>query len=233
MPDFSVRSTLLEKMDEPDIPEHELRQNLRELETVNTLLGGYSVVLNALSRMQWGSEPVRIMDMGCGGGDMLRAISKWAKQKGYNVSLTGIDYNPVMIQYATEHSQGYKNIDYRHLSIFDEQLLKERTDIIVCSLFCHHFKNEELIPLLKRMKNIATKAIIVNDLHRHWFAYYAISILTSIFSKTYLVKHDAKLSVARAFNRKDLEEIMKAADIAHYSLNWRWAWRWELIINIS
>jgi len=71
MPDFSVRSTLLEKMDEPDIPEHELRQNLRELETVNTLLGGYSVVLNALSRMQWGSEPVRIMDMGCGGGDLV------------------------------------------------------------------------------------------------------------------------------------------------------------------
>jgi 2-polyprenyl-3-methyl-5-hydroxy-6-metoxy-1,4-benzoquinol methylase len=217
-------------MDQPGVPEYEIRQALRELEIVNTRLGGYSLLLNALSKIKLPECTISIMDLGCGGGDILRSIAKWAKRKNIQTLLTGIDWNPAMTTYATEHSKQFPNISYNTLSVFDDTLLQQKVNITTCSLFCHHFEKEALVDLVKRMNEIATTAVIINDLHRHWFAYYSIKSITALFSKTYLVRYDAPLSVARAFTREEWKEILSLADIKNYSLQWRWAWRWELII---
>jgi hypothetical protein len=147
------------------------------------------------------------------------------------VNLIGVDWNAVMTDYASERSVSFPNIRYKTLSVFDDELMTEIPDITTCSLFCHHFEKEQLVVLIKRMYTLAKVAVIINDLHRNWFAYYAIKTLTGIFSKTFLIKYDAPLSVARAFNRKELQDVMAAAGIDNYSLRWRWAWRWELIIK--
>lgn len=230
MPNLAIRSTLPEKMDAPDVAPHETRQALRELETVNEYLGGYSVILNALDKLELPDREIILMDMGCGGGDMLRTIAGWAKQKKKSVKLIGIDWNPVMTAYATEKSAGYSNISYRTLSVFDDALLNEQADITISSLFCHHFDKADLVALVSRMHRLAGITVIINDLHRHWFAYHSIKWLTAAFSKTYLVKYDAPLSVARSFTRSDWEETLAACSISNYSLKWKWAWRWELII---
>lgn len=232
MPDLSVRSHEAEIMDDLAAPENELRQNLRELEVINKLLGGYSIVLNALDKLDLPKDkPTSIIDIGSGGGDMLREIAGWAQQRKKEVVLTGIDYNRVMIHYAMEHSADYDNISYKQMSVWDEQMWQERADVVLCNLFCHHFTDEELVPMLKQLYVISNRAVIINDLHRHWFAYHAIGMLTSLFSKTYMVKNDAKLSVARAFTRKELEQLLHDAGIANYTIKWRWAWRWEVIIK--
>lgn len=231
MPDFSKRSTLPEKMDQPGVATHEIQQALRELEIVNTRLGGYSVILHALNKLQLPNETIKIADMGCGGGDVLRVIANWAKAKSIQTELTGIDWNKAMTEYATEKSKQYPNIYYKTLSVFDDALLNDKVHIATCSLFCHHFEKDALVNLLKRMYKMSTVAVIINDLHRHWLAYYSIKYITTLFSKTYLVKYDAPLSVARAFSRKDWEVILQEAGISDYTLQWRWAWRWELIIR--
>jgi ubiquinone/menaquinone biosynthesis C-methylase UbiE len=231
MPDFSKRSTLPEKMDQPDVAEHEIQQALRELETVNTRLGGYSVILHALNKLQLPKETIKIADFGCGGGDVLRVIANWAKAKGIEGKLTGIDWNKAMTEYATKKSKQYHNIQYKTQSVFDDALLNDKVHIATASLFCHHFEKEALVDLLQRMYKMSTVAVIINDLHRHWLAYYSIKYITAVFSKTYLVKYDAPLSVARAFSRNDWEEILTAVGITNYTLQWRWAWRWELIIR--
>lgn len=231
MLDLSTRSTLPEKMDAPGVPEHETRQALRELEVVNELLGGYNVILHALDKLDWSAHEITIMDMGCGGGDILRSIAMWAKKRNHKVKLVGIDWNPVMTAYAAEKSNHYDNISYKTCSVFDDALLQEKTDITISSLFCHHFANKELVDLVSRMYRLAGLAVIINDLHRHWFAYHSIKMLTAAFSKTYLVKYDAPLSVARAFNRSDWQEILSLVGITNYTLSWKWAWRWELIIK--
>lgn len=231
MPDFSVRSTLPEKMDQPGVAEHETQQALRELEVINELLGGYNVVIGALKKIKWPKETVTIMDLGCGGGDMLRAVAKWASKENKKVELVGVDWNPVMTQYAKERSLGWQNISFRTLSIFDDRLMEQKADITMCSLFCHHFEDDELITLVKRMYVLAGSTVIINDLHRHWFAYYSIKALTRMFSKTYLVRYDGPLSVARALTRTEWEDILQRSDISNYSLKWRWAWRWEIVIE--
>jgi SAM-dependent methyltransferase len=231
MTDLKSRSTLPEKMDGPDVPEYETRQALKELEVVNKFLGGYNVVLHALGKLDWPAREVTILDLGCGGGDMLRSIAGWAEKRQVKVKLIGVDWNPVMTAYATENSKGLDNVSFKTLSVFDDELLKEKADITISSLFCHHFENRELVDLLSRMYRLANYAVVINDLHRHWFAYHSIKILTAIFSKTYLVKYDAPLSVARAFTKGEWQDILLEAGITNYCLNWKWAWRWELVIK--
>ena len=231
MPDFSKRTLLPEKMDQPGVAADETRKALSELEVVNKLLGGYQVILDALKHLEWNNQLVTIMDLGIGGGDMLRAIASWAEKNKVKLNLVGVDWNPVMIDYATAHSKNFPNIKYITMNVFDDRLLNEKADIVMNSLFCHHFDNKELIELVKRMYRLASRTVIINDLHRHWFAYYSIKFITAIFSKTYLVKYDGPLSVARSLTRNEWREILSKAEIKNYSIWWMWAWRWQIIIN--
>lgn len=232
MPDFSQRSNQHEIMDDLNTPENELRVNLRELETVNKYLGGYSVVLSALNKLKL-NNGATIVDIGCGGGDTLRAISKWAKKEKKSIRLVGIDWNPVMTKYAEEHSKAYPEITYRTADVFDDKLQNEHSDIVISSLFCHHFEHDDLVKLVKRMHQLAGDTVIINDLHRHWLAYYSIKILTAVFSNTYVVKNDAPLSVARALTRKEWQQIMHDANIDNYKIKWKWAFRWLITIKKS
>ncbi|MBC8172390.1 MAG: methyltransferase domain-containing protein [Chitinophagales bacterium] len=231
MPDLTLRSYEPEKMDQPGVAEKEIHQALRELEIINKRLGGYHVILNALNAIRWPDRVVTIMDLGCGGGDMLRAIARWAEKKKRKVKLIGVDWNPVMTTYAAERSGEFQNISYKTVSVFDDTLPDEKADVTMNSLFCHHFDNDELILLMKRMYALAALGVIVNDIHRHWFAYHSIKMITLLFSRTYLVKYDGPLSVARSLKRKEWEDILSAARITNYKLRWMWAWRWQIIVE--
>lgn len=221
------RSTLPEKMDDPSVPRHEVEQALRELENVNKYLGGYSVILDALEKLSRKKKEISIMDIGCGGGDVLRKIASWAKNRNLEVTLIGVDCNPLMTQYAKSMSLNFPNISYRTISVWD---LSETADITMNSLFCHHFDDNDLVRLIRKMNELSTYAVVINDIHRHWFAYHSIKWITGTFSKTYLVKYDAPLSVARSLKRNEWIEILKFAEIKNYNINWKWAWRWQIII---
>ena len=231
MPDFTTRSALPEKMDEEGVPIEDIHQALQELEKINRLLGGYKVIFNALKKIEWPAGVVTIMDLGSGGGDMLRAIADWAVKNNKPVKLVGVDRNPSITAFASESSKNYSNIQYLTLDVFDDGLQQHQAYIIMNSLFCHHFDDDKLVALFKRMKGLSSQYIIVNDLERHWFAYYAIQFISFLFSKTYLVKYDGPLSVARSLKRKEWKSILAKAHIESYSLKWKWAWRWQLIIN--
>src|SRR5688572_3678487 len=117
MPDFSNRTLLPEKMDQPDASREETLQALKELEIINKLLGGYHVIFDALDKTGWRKKNFSIMDLGCGGGDLLRAIGKKAKQYKLNIQLIGVDRNPLMIEYATR--QDDQHINYKVMDVFD------------------------------------------------------------------------------------------------------------------
>jgi SAM-dependent methyltransferase len=234
MPDFSRRSEQLELMDDLTLASDALRQNLDELEVINTRLGGYSVVTDALARL-WprpaaGTAPVRIVDVGSGGGDTLRYVARWARRRGLPVELLGVDANAFMVQYAAERSQDLPEIRFVQEDIFAAEFTARRPDVIMCSLFCHHFTDAQLIRMLRQWPQQARRAVIVNDLHRHPLAYHSIRWLTRLLGGSYLVQHDAPLSVARAFTRSDWQRLLTAAGISRYELRWRWAFRWQLVL---
>lgn len=229
--DLSRRSTLPEKMDDPSAPESEVRKALGELETINRWLGGYRLTLGALAGLASPGATLTILDVGSGGGDMLRRIARWGERRGLRLKLTGIDVNPKMTDYAASRTQGLWNeVRFRTLDIWDEGLAPGKYDVVINSLFCHHFDDDALVELVKRMVAIAGKAVVINDLHRHWFAYQSIRLITRILSRSELVRYDAPLSVARALKREEWERVLLAAGVADYTIEWKWAWRWRIVL---
>jgi 2-polyprenyl-3-methyl-5-hydroxy-6-metoxy-1,4-benzoquinol methylase len=227
------RSNQPELMDDLSLSGDELRRNLEELEVINTWLGGYKVVLDALEKLLAGYKgpPLHIADIGCGGGDTLRHIAKWARRKDIPLQLTGIDANDFMVQYARQRCGGFPEIRLEQHDVFSERFQQEQYDIVVCSLFCHHFTDEQLVSMFRQLHRQAGMAVIINDLHRHWLAYHSIKLLTRFFSDSYLVKNDAPLSVWRAFRREELQRLVQEAGIERYSLRWMWAFRWQLLLK--
>ena len=230
MPDFSHRSSEEEMMDDFSLGHEIIDPIMDELEIVNKLLGGYHVFFSAFKKIDI-RDGMSISDWGCGGGDSLRVIAKWARKRKLNIRLIGVDATESAIEYARERSKDFPEITYIFADVMSEELISNQFDIVISSLFTHHFADESWIKLIQKMADCASKYVVINDLHRHWFAYHSIGVLTSVFSNSEMVKHDSKLSVLRSFKREELDKLLKKANFNSYSLKWMWAFRWQLIIE--
>lgn len=233
---FRERSTAEEVMDNLSCEGEVVYQTLRELDVINQWLGGNAVTLSALKKV-WANipmqQPISVADLGCGSGEMLRIISRLAQQQKRHVKLYGFDANRNITDYAASHSAVYPDLTYAAINVFDPDFQNQNFDIILATLFTHHFTNQQLTDLFRCWKQQARVAIIVNDIHRHPLAYYSIRWITQLFSKSTMVKNDAPLSVLRSFKKDELKKILSDAGIKQYRLNWRWAFRWQLIIPLD
>lgn len=201
-----------------------------ELEVVNKLLGGYRVFFNALNKLGL-KDGACISDWGCGGGDSLRVLAGWARKKNLRMQFVGIDATQSAVAYARARSDTFPEMDFIHSDVFSENLRQDQFDVVISSLFTHHFDDDKWIALIRKMVDCSKFAVVVNDLHRHWFAYHSIGVLTRLFSRSEMVKHDSKLSVLKGFRRKELQTLLQKAGITNYKLRWMWAFRWQLIIK--
>lgn len=232
MPDFTCRSHQPELMDDLTLSSEALAQNLRELEYVNTWLGGNSTAFKGLQYfIKKAKQPLWVADVGCGGGDTLRYFARRAARQQIPLQLTGYDANPFMVHYAENHPQHLPSIRYQCLDIWSEDFELVQPDVFLLSLFCHHFTDEELRQLLQKLLGQVRKGIIINDLHRHPIAYYGIKWLTRGLRGSYLVQHDAPLSVLRAFRRKELENLLQNIAPCRFRISWQWAFRYLVLIE--
>jgi 2-polyprenyl-3-methyl-5-hydroxy-6-metoxy-1,4-benzoquinol methylase len=230
MPDFSYRSLEEEMMDDFSLGHEIIDPIMDELEVVNKLLGGYNVFFDAFRRIGI-KDGMIISDWGCGGGDSLRIIAKWARKRNIKLQLIGVDATFSAIEYAREKSRDFPEISYILADVMSEELISNQFNIVISSLFTHHFSDENWIRLIQKMSDCAADYVVINDLHRHWFAYHSIGVLTSVFSKSEMVKHDSKLSVLRSFKRTELDKLLKKGGFNSYSIKWMWAFRWQICIQ--
>ncbi|MEQ8552686.1 MAG: methyltransferase domain-containing protein [Cyclobacteriaceae bacterium] len=226
---LSVRSSEIEIMDDLNISGEVVPQTLKELNTINQYLGGNRISMQCFKKIIKKKQVNSLVDLGCGGADILIQMAK--NSSGTDVQFVGIDANPHIVEYAQRNTSAWSNIEVSCANILEEAFQKQSFDIIHCCLFLHHFTEKELIHLFVSFKKQARKAIIVNDLHRHFLAYHSIRLITRFFSKSFMVRNDAAVSVARGFKRSELTKILEKAGISNYSLKWRWAFRWQLIIT--
>ncbi len=229
MPDFSQRSTEEEIMDNFALPHAEIDPVLRELETINKVLGGFSVFYDAFKKIKIRNGDI-ICDWGCGGGDSLKVLDKYFRKQNLKLSFIGVDATASAVEYAVKTNKNHPNLSFRLADVLVEPFAKNEFDVVISSLFTHHFDDEAWIALIIKMVNASTTAVIINDLHRHPLAYYSIGWLTQLFSKSPMVKHDSKLSVLRSFKRSELEVLLQKAGIKNYTIKWMWAFRWQVII---
>ena len=221
---FSKRNTKYELMDDFDMPQEELDINLLELETINRWLGGYSVSFSGLLKLNLPRDrDIIVVDIGCGGGDGMISMQQFLHKRGIKAKMIGVDANPKVLDYARKRCKNHPDFQWE-CSTF-QNLTGLNADVFHCSLFAHHFYDDDLSSLAGLMAK-ARIGFVVNDLHRHWLAYHSISILTRLFSKSYLVRNDARLSVSKGFNRAELSQLFSSQQSHDVSVRWKWAFRW-------
>lgn len=225
---FKSRSYKLELLDGENIPFEDIYQNMKELDFINTWLGGHGITLDGFKKLIANKKHITICEIGCGGGDNLAYLKRWCLKKGIQLSCIGIDIKQECLAVAKANLMFDKNDQWICNDYACHQFIEKPT-IIFSSLFCHHFTNTQIVDQLNWMKENATIGFFINDLHRNFIAYYSIKMLTNLFSKSYLVKNDAALSVARGFVKHEWISLFKTANIVNPAIQWKWAFRYLII----
>ncbi len=234
--DTTYRSTAPEMMDNFHMEGEILRDALDKIASINQLLGGNKVTLEGIKfllRAQPKSSVIRIIDIGCGNGDMLRALADYADTQQLNFTLTGIDANNFTIEHARSLSVEYSNISYECMDIFDELNTLKSGDIILCTLTLHHFKDNEILALLQNFQNSARLGFVINDLQRSAIAYYLFLALCFAFRLNEMSREDGLVSILRGFKKSDLLSFSRKSGFRNYIIKWKWAFRYQWIVKTA
>ena len=196
-----------------DCSYEDFRSCLRSLEQVNRWLLGYRPTMAWLKRLPHGlRDPVHIVDVGSGGGDLLRQIAGWVWRRGIAVQLTGIDLNPYAARAAAESTPKELGIAW----VTGDALLyqtEKPVDIVVSSLMAHHLEDEGIIALLRWMEATAQLGWFINDLKRSAWSCRMFGWVGGMVKWHRFVRHDGPVSFRRAFREEDWARLLAAAQV--------------------
>lgn len=217
IPDLTRRTPpadLPELMDQP-CTRAELRACLKDLAWLNRTLLGYRPTITWLEslNLKAGPSAIRILDVGCGYGDTLRRIERWAQSRNIHVELTGLDLNPDATAIAAEASQPHRRIRWVKGNVF-AYTPPQPPHIIMSSLFAHHLADDEVIRYVQWVETHALTGWFINDLSRNIVPYRLICWLSRLIRLHPFVQNDAPISFARAFVAEDWQHYCTAAGLS-------------------
>jgi len=202
----------------------DFRGCLHSLEQINRWLLGYRPTMAWLKRLPHGlRDPVHIVDVGSGGGDLLRQIAGWARRRGKAVQLTGIDMNPYAARAAAESTPKELRIAWVTGDALAYQPEKP-VDIVVSSLMAHHLEDEEIIALLRWMEATAQVGWFINDLERSEWSCRMFGWVGRMVEWHRFVRHDGPVSFRRSFREEDWVRLLAAAEVPRKAVmveHWR------------
>ncbi|MBF7091725.1 methyltransferase domain-containing protein [Flavobacterium sp. ALJ2] len=223
-----------EIMDDFNLKGEVLQKALDKIAKINQFLGGNHLTLQGVKKLLNGitkDHPITIIDIGCGNGDMLRKIADYGLKYDWNFKLIGIDANEFTINYARKLSIHYPNINYRCEDIFNESFSKLEYDIALCTLTLHHFKNNEIINLATIFNTNARRGVVINDLHRSIISYRLFQAMCFVTQLNGMSKKDGLTSILRGFTKSELLDFSKQLNLKKYTIQWKWAFRYQWIIS--
>jgi 2-polyprenyl-3-methyl-5-hydroxy-6-metoxy-1,4-benzoquinol methylase len=233
MPSFAVRSTELEQMEAPGIAETTLVDVLNDLSRANTLTFARPATLGWLAGATKGlprGAAFTLLDVGYGQGDMLRAIWRWAKRRGLQPRLTGVDLSPWSASAAGAATDPAWGIRYVTGDVF-EYAPPEPTDFVVSSLVAHHMPDDVLVRFIDWMEANARRGWFINDLHRHPLAYYGYWVLSRATLLHPMVRHDGLVSVTRAFTKDDWERLLAKTGVPREAIELAWRFPFRICVG--
>lgn len=228
------RTDQSEIMDDLKMEGEILRDALDKIATINQVLGGNRLTLKGVQQLIRNipqSQEIVILDVGCGNGDMLRRLADFGLKNNLKFKLIGVDANNFTINHAIKISENYPNISFQCVDVFNTTFKDLKYDIVLCTLTLHHFKNDQIISLLKIFYQNSSIGIVINDLHRNAIAYRLFQALCFVFQLNKMSKEDGLISILRGFKKEELVVFSKELNFKNYSINWKWAFRYQWIIS--
>lgn len=220
-------------MDDFALEGETLRDALDKIAKINQLLGGNQLTLQGVNELLSKTDKkqtIKIVDVGCGNGDMLRNLAEFGKKNNLKFDLLGIDANDFTVKHAEKLSVNYNNIKYNCENIFEEKFKTLKYDIVLCTLTLHHFKDNEILDLMNVFNENSSLGIVVNDLQRSAIAYRLFEGLCFVFRLNKMSKDDGLTSILRGFKKQELINFSKKLNFNNYILEWKWAFRYQWIV---
>jgi ubiquinone/menaquinone biosynthesis C-methylase UbiE len=217
---FSQRSHQLEHLDKGDYSPEEYEGCISELQLVNQWLGDARSLRNTLFREIEKKALLNfsLLDVGAGSGELLRVAAHWARQTGRLIRAVGLELNERSAQATLEGSAGFKEISAVRGTAFQLPFSDRQFDYVICSLFTHHFVENQIVDILREMNRVANRRIFVIDLHRHPVAYYFYTTVGKLFLHNRLIREDGALSILRGFKTDELSSLAECAELENVSV---------------
>ncbi|MCU1290139.1 MAG: Methyltransferase type 11 [Acidobacteria bacterium] len=217
---FEKRSRKLERIDTGDYTAEEYERFLREIRLVNRLAGDAFALKRTLLREVKKNNLQRfsVLDVGAGSGELLRVIADFARAGNVKCDLFGIELNARSAESMLEESANYAEIKAVRADAFRLPFADKAFDYAICSLFTHHFTDENVVLILREMSRVARRKIFVIDLHRHRMAYIFYKIFCAGFRISPLVREDGCLSILRSFKPRELKSLAELSGLKNISV---------------
>lgn len=212
---FKRRSYELEDIDTGNYTAAEYEGCIGELQLVNRWMGDAFTLKNTLFR-EIAAESLRdfsVLDVGAGSGELLRVTATWARETGRTMRAVGLELNERSASAILEESHEFPEISSVRGDAMLLPFAAADFDYVICSLFTHHFGEDQVVQILREMNRVARRRIIVIDLHRHPIAYLLYTTLGRLILKNRLLRHDGALSILRSFKAPELFELGKQAGL--------------------
>ena len=221
---LAQRVRIPEIMDDPSLDPAVHAKALRGLSRLNLLSRNVSITWHELRRMFPPSidTPLTLLDLASGAGDLPLALAKRAQVERIDLRVRGCDVSPVAVEFANKEArlQASDVEFFVHDAINDS--LGEQYDFVMASLFFHHLSDEEAIGMLAKMKSLARRGILVNDLSRGYAWYGLVWIGSRIVTTSYVVHVDGPRSIASAFTPSEFQSLAIQAGLKNGTTRVRW-----------
>ena len=215
---FKRRSLQLEHIDTGNYTAEEYEGCIVELKRVNQWMGDARALKKTLFKYveDQGLTSFSVLDVGAGSGELLRVAADWSRQHGRRLRALGLELNERSARAMADESKTYREIkairgDALHLPFADAEF-----DFVICSLFTHHFGDEQVVAILREMSRVASRRIFVIDLHRHPIAYLLYTTVGKLVLHTRLVREDGALSILRSFKVDELYDLAERAGLRDF-----------------
>lgn len=233
MIDFTARSTQDELMDNFKGSKEELDLVLKDINKVNTILGGNRITLNAVFQLlkKHSKKSYTILDMGCAEGTILRKLALEARKRKIVLKLIGIDLNGTALQLAKSNSKDFPEISYIEGNVLTTDFKEMEIDVVITTLTMHHFTNKDILMFVRRFTALTKVGVVINDLQRSKLAYYLFKIFSFFFITSKTAKIDGLISISKALKRKEIESLAEELPHVKHTIKWKWAFRYVWLIE--
>ncbi len=228
---FKRRSYELEYIDTGSYTAAEYEDCIGELQLVNRWMGDTHTLKSTLLR-EIEHEDLRrfsVLDVGAGSGELLRVTAAWARETGREMRGVGLEMNERSASAILEQSRSFPEITSVRGDALALPFSNADFDYVICSLFTHHFREEQVVQILREMSRVAQRRIFVIDLHRHPIAYFLYTTLGKLVLKNRLIRHDGALSILRSFKADELLALAKRAGLHRVGVTRHFPYR--LVLN--
>jgi ubiquinone/menaquinone biosynthesis C-methylase UbiE len=154
-----------------------------------------------------------VLDVGAGSGELLRVAATWARETDRRFKGVGLELNERSAVAIREESARFHEIASIRGNALQLPFAGDEFDYVMCSLFTHHFIDDQVVHILREMSRVARRRIFVIDLHRDPVPYFFYTTLGKLVLKNRLLRHDGALSILRSFKAHELLKLGRAAGL--------------------